>query len=140
MSLGRSERIRWALALIAALAMAVVPRLLEPRPYSDVEVVSLDRAGRTVEMVVDWRKNNCERLSVSFLAWRLGAFVDVTGTWEALDGVVEGSSNFDRLAGQQRLHGRVTLPDDGSFDRLEIRTRHDCDGRRVDGVFLDEAL
>jgi len=102
-----------------------------PVPYSNVEILSVTEApkvGYLVEAV--FTKNEC-----TFK--RLEVFGNNTGVltylkWQPKDG--SPSKNYDRSKGQQYLLIEVTTVPN-SYDTIEIRTRHDCNGVIVDKVF-----
>jgi len=108
--------------------------LLGADPYSDVDVVLVSPEGDGVVITANFRKNECvfSRLEV------FGYVFDELQilTWE---NVVVGSEedygpNYDRTNGGQTL--RIRVKTNGvDYDKLEIRTRHDCNGKTVDKVF-----
>lgn len=126
------EKIAWISLFAAVSAFSLAPYVLTPRPYWHVEVIEAWRDGPWVYITVNFVKGNCIREDVVFLGRRLGLTDNLTRGWSALDGVED---NHDRLEGEQTLRGRLFV-DSVSYERIEIRTRHDCDGRRVDKVFM----
>lgn len=97
-------------------------------PYRGVDVRKAERVGSEVHFVANFTKTNCkfQRLRV------VASIADETRflAWRDLDKLPE---NEDRGQGRQTLRiGINALP---GFDWIEIRTRHDCDGKKVDRVF-----
>ena len=117
--------------LFGALTLQGSTWLTRARPYWGVELVSSDvlRNG-DVKVVADFIKGKCTL--VNFLPVGIG----FTGTSNLLytdldDRPLQG----DRLAGSQTL--RITVHTDGvRYDSIELRTRHNCSGLKVDRTFI----
>lgn len=141
-SVGYQARFRKLLRLTAALVLVNAALLAAqywphtlPDPYRDVELrEALLVDDEYLRVQADFVKIDCtfERLSV--------VGVGLTGAhlleWESEDGL---GQNYDRMAGAHSLRLKIAL---GKFehDRIEIRTRHDCDGEIVDKLFLEYTL
>lgn len=121
-----------AAALFGASMWAVVERVIlaPPVPYSEVDVIDAEIREDRFWLVANFRKNACtfRRLSV------IGSGFDNNEVleWQDMDGL---QPDHDRAAGLQTL--RIVANLKGQlFDTIEVRTRHDCDGRQVDKVFM----
>lgn len=125
-----SERWAWAVAFVVVLGAGFGPELLTPAPYSDVQVVETFQEDDYRYVTASFRKGNCERQDVVFLGIRLG--IQDKLKWEPLDGY---NNQEDRTEGFQVLSGRL-FTGGVQYESFEIRTRHLCDGKRVDRVFL----
>lgn len=128
----KGERLVWAATIAGCVAFFGADRLLAPKAYTNVELIEVSRDDGWLYVTASFQKLGCERVSVVFLGKRLGLQDDLTRTWENLNGTLPDQ---DRTEGEQVLFGRLYV-DGLSYDSFEIRTRHNCDGRRVDGVFL----
>lgn len=128
----RRERIAWATVFLVAALFILVPYLLTPSPYSRVRLVETYQDGAWRYLTVNFVKGDCRRDDVVFLGHRLGLVDNLTHGWQGLDGVQE---NHDRLEGQQTLRGRL-FTGAVEYEAFEIRTRHTCDGKRVDRTFI----
>lgn len=122
---------RLTLALsILVLIGAYLVQTFEPSPYRDVELTRYAIEGRELQIVANFTKTDCqfERLRVVAAAAGETEFLK----WRDLDGL---PNDHDRSAGRQTLRIAIKLERDG-YDWIEVRTRHNCDGRQVDRVFL----
>ena len=116
----------------SVLVYVFVPEPL-PQPYSDVNVLAVTMSGDNATIEATFVKNEC-----TFV--RLDVFGDATGIpirlkWAGVDGTPD---NYDRVAGSQYL--AIEVHGAKSFDNLEVRTRHNCDGVVVDKVFANVDL
>ena len=103
---------------------------LEPKPYKDVAIVSVVKdSDYSFVVTANFVKVGCtyKRLEVAGISL---AKTTTTLTWQDLDQVDTG----DRSTGSQTLSIRVLTGGD-QYDKFEIRTRHDCNGKTVDKVF-----
>ena len=102
---------------------------LEPSPYGKVNVVRLERVEGSIELVATFRKTACQFRKLVVVGGVLGEteFVD----WHDIDG---RDPDIDRTVGMQTLRVGINSPQD-RHDWLEVRTKHDCNGRMVDKVF-----
>ena len=102
-----------------------------PVPYSNVKVISVTEVPEVGYLIaVHFTKNEC-----GFK--RLEVFGNNTGIrtylkWLPKDG--SPSKTYDRSKGEQHLLIEVTTVPN-SYDTIEIRTRHDCNGVNVDKIF-----
>lgn len=106
-----------------------------PTPYSDVELrEALLTEDQQLVIHADFVKIGCvfERLSV------VGIGLTGAHLLEWVDDDALGPA-YDRAAGIQSLRVKISLGD-FKHDRIEIRTRHDCDGELVDKLFLEYTL
>jgi len=121
--------------LFGALAWQIGGYVLEPRPYWGVEVRMVEREGDAVTVVADFTKGENCRL-VTFLPFGIALESATPLRYTDLDGHV---GNVDRLAGNSTLRVTVYL-DRFSYESIQFRTRHDCDGDKVDRVFAEIPL
>ena len=101
-----------------------------PRPFKNVEVVSVKEEEGGVRVIVTYDKTACAIL-------RAVVFGYVTGVREPLSYTPARGPNqdFQRFEGAQM--SSILIDTRGiDFDRFEMRTRHDCDGPIVDSVFF----
>lgn len=122
-------RITLALSILVLIGAYLI-QTLEPTPYKDVELTRYSVEGREMRIVATFEKTDCtfQRLRIVAAAAGETEFLK----WRDLDGLPD---NHDRNEGRQTLRIAVHLERDG-YDWVEVRTRHDCDGRQVDRVFL----
>jgi hypothetical protein len=98
-------------------------------PYKGVKVISIDRTAQWIDFFAAFQKTECRFAALEVIA---GAFGETEFlAWRDLDGL---PPDYDRAAGLQTLRiafdfGRL------SPDWIEIRTQHDCGGKKVDKVF-----
>ena len=127
----RFERLFWTLALVIAAAVAVWPTPWWKRPYWGVELVEAYELNGEFYITASFQKGECTLTDIEFLGKRLGLPEKLD--WHAMDGF-DGDLD-DRTAGSQLLKGRLDL-EGNTYESFEIRTSHNCNGQRVDGVFL----
>lgn len=116
---------------VLVLAVAWLYHTLEPRPYKGVELREYSVVDdRHVAFVATFQKTACtfRRLQVVGSSADQTEFLD----WRDLDGL---TGTEDRTHGYQTMRLEFDLKRDG-YDWVEVRTRHDCNGRAVDKVFL----
>ena len=128
----RRERFAWFMVFAVIAISIVMPYVLTPRPYWGVELVESRQDGVWRYITVNFVKGDCRRVDVVFSGHRLGIIDDLTRYWNALDGV---EADHDRIEGTQTLRGRL-FTGETQYEAYEIRTRHDCDGKRVDKLFV----
>lgn len=107
----------------------------DPVPYKDVIIQEVSESEKGYLIEAHFTKVEC-----TFK--RLEVFGDNTGrltllNWFPRDG--QTSSEYDRSEGEQHLIIEVETKI-GEYDNFEIRTRHDCDGEKVDKVFAKVPL
>ena len=129
-----ASNVFWALAIgiVGTLIIEVYSRVTAaPVPYSNVQIMSVTEVPEVGYLVeAHFTKNEC-----TFK--RLEVFGDNTGVltylnWQPQDG--SPSKTYDRSKGEQHMVIEVTTVPN-SYDIIEIRTRHDCNGTWVDKVF-----
>lgn len=101
-----------------------------PNPYKDVSVVEISRDSEVLTVIANFIKTDCtiQRFEV------VGSSLGVTRflSYKDLDNL---TVEHNRTLGSQTL--RVAIETNGrKYDWIELRTRHDCEGREVDKVFL----
>ena len=116
--------------LLATLILLPWSSLLGNEPYKDVMITEVERTDEGYVVHANFLKTSCsfKRLEV----FGINTGVPVYLTWSALDG--SPSTGYDRSIGKQHMIILV-ITSDKDYDTLEIRTRHDCDGKAVDKVF-----
>ena len=125
--------ILWGI-LLGALFTSIVQLSIwltsDPSPYKDVVVDSVERTEEGYIVSAHFTKLQCEFKRLEIFGSNTGRPVYLQ--WEPLDG--SPATDYDRSVGNQQL---IILAISGgmSFDTIEIRTRHDCDGELVDSVF-----
>lgn len=102
----------------------------EPTPYRDVELRSYEATPRTLRFVATFEKTACEFQKLTVVGSDAGETELLN--WQDLDG---SGPDVDRIRGRQTLRLEVALKRRG-YDWVEVRTRHDCEGRKVDKVFI----
>jgi hypothetical protein len=107
---------------------------LSQRPFADVQLVSAHPVGESTEIIATYEKLGCtiQRMVVYGLAF---------GNYTALDYRPRRGPNedFERIEGRQTMD--IIVETRGvRYEAIEIRTRHDCDGERVDSIFLRAEL
>lgn len=102
----------------------------DPSPYKDVVIESVERTDDGYIVSANFIKTQCEfkRLEV----FGLNTGVPIYLKWKALDG--SPATNYDRSIGKQNMV-ILAITVDRDYDALEVRTRHDCNGKLVDKVF-----
>lgn len=124
------ERWAWVAAFGCVLGIGFGGKLLAPSPYWNVQLIETYQDDGYRYIAASFEKGNCERQDVVFLGIRLG--IQDKLKWEPLDGY---NNQEDRTEGFQVLSGRL-FTGGVQYESFEIRTRHLCDGKRVDRVFL----
>lgn len=104
----------------------------DPAPYKNVELISYEQKDGYGYLVASFEKTDCEFEQLVVLGEEVGHYYYLD--WKSYDGQ-EG----DRIKGHQVLSLEVDLKS-LSPSSLEVRTRHICDGKVVDKVFLDIVL
>ena len=122
----RTETGVWAVFFLIAgiTAWSQLPHV----PYRDVDVLASDTSDGEMLLVATFEKTDCEFQQLVAVGGFLGQtrFLD----WRDGDGL---GPDYDRENGRQTL--RILVDDPGDLDWIEIRTRHDCDGEKVDKIF-----
>jgi hypothetical protein len=113
-----------------ALAMAWFLLLMPTEPYSRVEVVNYSPTDNGYSFQVNFEKGPCE-----FVV--LKAFGANLGVWSYLEW--SSAAEGDRLAGGHTLD--VNIETDGqSFDTIQMRTRHTCEGVKTDRILFTQEI
>ena len=107
-----------------------------PQPYHSVRVVSLERQDHWVHFHVTFQKAGCVYKKLVVIGTGFEATENLTSLKINEDATGKGvQERGDRIKGQAVWRFKVYAPK-GIFEKIEIRTRHDCDGKTVDKVFL----
>jgi len=120
---------RFTLFLSLVVLLGVVWVNLPADPYKNVRVISIDRTPAGIEFFATFEKTECRFKALELVA---GSFGETSFLpWRDLDGL---PPDYDRSAGAHTM--RIAF-DFGAIDPdwIEIRTRHDCAGKKVDKVF-----
>lgn len=123
----RWEVLSWVFSILGAVVFFIYSVL--DVPYRDVNVLDISYQGDAIIFSAEFTKTSCEFNRLVIVHSSAG--VPIFTSWEGLDGLAR---DHDRIKGTQSLNLSITLPDI-PFDWIEIRTRHLCDGDRVDKVF-----
>ena len=130
--------ILWALflgSLFTIIFQVGLVYLEGPVPYRNVVVEDVQEVDEGYIVTANFVKTDCtfQRLEV----FGVNTGVPIYLVWQPLDG--SPSTDYDRSIGRQ--HMKILANKQGwTFDTLEIRTRHDCDGVIVDRVFASIRL
>lgn len=101
---------------------------LKETPYTDVKIESVEFTESEIIVVSTFNKNDmCKYVA-------LGVFGGNLGQWSPLEWRDVETPQGDRFAGLNTLRMRI-LPQGNPYQTIEIRTRHDCDGVKVDKIF-----
>jgi len=122
------------LGVIALLGIGILPKLadrlglFEPVPYRDVQIQSVEAEGDTLHIKGTFVKTraNCVFEKAVVMGLGLGGVTPLV--WTEFRGP---NMSAQRTPGLQPLDWTINL-DGQLFDNIEIRTRHDCAGNRVD--------
>jgi hypothetical protein len=106
--------------------------VLQYEPYTNVVLEELIVSEESAMLIASFEKNDtCTYIDLAVFG---GIFEQWTSLpWRDLEG-----PQGDRLAGGQTL--RIEVEIDQPYHTLEIRTRHDCGGHKVDRVFISTDL
>ena len=129
-----ASNVFWALAIgiIGTLLIEGYSRATAaPVPYSGVEIVSVTAVPEVGYLVeAHFTKNECTFKRLEVFGNNTGVLTYLN--WQPKDG--SPSKTYDRSKGAQHMLIEVTTVPN-SYDIIEIRTRHDCNGIIVDKVF-----
>lgn len=137
--MGNKTRVKdTSIGAILGLGLAVpyffTQGLFEPRPYNNVTVDDLSYVdgNRSVGVQATFVKTEeCTFQDLKVFGEYLGVWVPLT--WSDPKGE-EG----DRYTGYNTLHILVDV-EGVYYSTIEVRTRHSCDGKKVDEIFLSRA-
>jgi hypothetical protein len=106
--------------------------LFEPQPYTDVTLLRADHEGDTLHVVAGYTRadDSCEYVNAVAIGIAFGEATALEWTPYRGPNVTEV-----REPGRQKLDWDIRV-NGGVFDTVEIRTRHFCDGERVDRTML----
>lgn len=127
-----------ALGSVAAWGLVFVSDTLDqfinpaPVPYRDVRDVSVTATETGIDIFARYNKTNAPCRFESLVVWGvLGP-----GRWPLdYEPIRATGQTANRTPGEQIMQLRVRT--ETRFDRIEVRTMHDCEGRLVDGVMLN---
>lgn len=121
------------LAVVFIIIHGIYMEMRSPTPYRNVTVDSLVVLDTSIEMQVTFEKvEGCVFQSLVAVGGNLGVFTVLE--WEDLD-----TPRGDRIAGYHTLRLNIITGNE-TYDRIELRTRHDCDGRTTDRILAAEDL
>jgi len=124
----------WHIAIIATVLSAAVQfgyyLVSDPVPYKDVVITSVERTDEGYVVAASFIKSECKFKRLEVFGINTG--VPVYLEWKALDG--SPATDYDRSIGKQYLM-ILAITSGKDHHTLEIRTRHDCDGKLVDKIF-----
>lgn len=117
------------ISLFVVIPTLFLSDVLKPKPYSEVEVIEVSQEDRSVYLVANFVKNDACNFQT------LSVFGEKFDRWSGpLDWRDSDKPRGDRIAGHQTLN--IVIDTLGTeYDILEVRTRHLCDGGKVDKVF-----
>lgn len=133
---GSAERVLHITAIVISISALLTLfadnfGVFKQRPFRDVRLLSIEAQGQKLHIRAAYEKLGCQ------LARMVVFGVGVGDSLVALDFLPYRGPNveLDRIEGRQVMD--ITVDTLGIlYDQIEIRTRHDCDGRRVDSLFL----
>ncbi len=109
-------------------------KLLEARPYTNVEVVSVETDSDSITIAANFRKNECTFQRLEVFGTDLGLTYHLPWTNTPVPEEDDYGTSYDRTAGDHTL--RLHIETGGKvYDSIEIRTRHLCGDEVVDKVF-----
>ena len=128
-----------AIDILAILALVVTTAgwlgLFEPKPFKNVRDVSVtiqDDGTYLIQSTYQKTSANCKLiLPIMVFGWTFGERIPVL-----YDVVRQENQTAQRFEGQQ-LMTLIVEAQARALDRIEVWTRHDCNGRRVDAKMLD---
>lgn len=104
--------------------------IVRDNPYKDVVVVEFTHIEGGYYLEANFTKTKCE-------FEELYAFGKVGGEWVYFDWEPLNGDRGDRPSGEHTLQINI-LTGKIHPDLIEIRTRHDCDGKRTDRIFTTQ--
>lgn len=116
------------LSLIGILPVAAWFYVKPEEPYSNVVLRHLETSNENVRIIASFQKNDVCTFQ------DLGVFGGNFGEWDRLTWRDLDVSQGDRLAGGQTL--RIEIDISKPYQQIEVRLRHDCDGEKVDTIFI----
>lgn len=122
----------FGMSLLVLLTSLYLNFFWTPAPYTDVELVKGEMVSDTdYQLTANFKKNACvfQRMTVIGSATGITEFLDYRNVDPTM------SYTYDRDVGDQTLEIIIELERD-FYDWIEVRTRHDCNGKSVDKVFI----
>lgn len=122
----------YALVFLLGLSFLwpTINEYLEPNPYDSVKEVSVMWNEDYVDIKYSFFKNeDCQILQFAVVG--IGILPDYL-EYTDLNNTPQDEELYNREAGLQGLHLRVFTED---FDKIEIRTAHNCSGVRIEKLF-----
>jgi hypothetical protein len=133
------KKVRWKEmatgVVLGTVFMSPWSSLFEVRPYTNVQLVSVAKTDTAVTITANFRKTDCSFQRLEVFGYDLGQTYVLDWENVVVRDEVDRGFNYDRAEGGHTLRIKVKLPDT-SYDKIEIRTRHLCDGAKVDKVFI----
>jgi hypothetical protein len=134
MSVERAELWMLRVLLFAVVAQAILltvhySGVLQPRPYRNVEVLSVDRLPNgDIDVQISYIRTKSDCAFIRAVA--AGSMVGVPLPPLPYRAIRGANQTEDRLPGSQLLRW-VVDPMDRAVDRISIRTEHACNGRTI---------
>lgn len=118
------------ISAVSLFSTAYLTGSFQPIPYGHVEIKEVRTIDDDVLFVANFVKVKCkfERLQVQG---------ETLGVWQVIPWASDDRG--DRLAGVETLSISFRASPT-EFDRIQIKTRHDCDGVKVDKIFAEGGL
>ena len=136
------KKVRWKEmvtgVVLGTVFMSPWSSLFEVRPYTDVQLVSVAKTDTAVTITANFRKTDCSFQRLEVFGYDLGQTYALDWENVVVRDEVDRGFSYDRVEGGHTLRIKVKLPDT-SYDKIEIRTRHLCDGAKIDKVFVTVA-
>ena len=120
---------------LASLLVFPWSSVLKVDPYTDVTIVSVVPVEGGVIVTANFIKKTCTFKRLEVFGTDLGQTYNLD--WINVEVAPESDhgTTYDRAVGEQTL--RILIETKGApFDTFEIRTRHTCDGKDTDRVFV----
>jgi hypothetical protein len=130
MKRSKSAIVGVVMTILSITGTAYYTGSFQPVPYGHVEIREVRETGKNVLFVANFIKVKCtfDRLQVQG---------ETLGVWQVIPWVSDDRG--DRLAGKETLSISFKASP-SEFDRIQIKTRHDCNGRKVDKIFAEGGL
>lgn len=101
----------------------------DPVPFSYVSTDEVAEEGGILYLSATFTKTD------QCIFEKLGVFGESLGAWRQLRWEDVDGPSGDRIEGQHTLRLAIDVRS-GPYTTIEIRTRHDCHGRKKDSIFL----
>lgn len=133
------KKVRWkemtAGVVLGTVFMSPWSSLFEVRPYTNVQLVSVAKTDTSVTLTANFRKTDCSFQRLEVFGFDLGQTYVLNWENVIVREEEDHGPEYDRSNGGQTLRIKVKIPGVG-YDKIEIRTRHLCDGAKVDKIFI----